>query len=60
MDLTVTQEDLAGWVGASRESVARALATLRRTKIVTTGRRVVTVHDLARLAEIAGRPECVR
>ena len=33
-------------VGASRESVARALATLRDQHLVTTGRRSVTVIDL--------------
>jgi Crp-like helix-turn-helix domain len=35
----LTQDDLAGMVGASRESVARALATLRELGLVSTGRR---------------------
>lgn len=42
----LTQDDLAGMVDASRESVARALATLRSLGLVSTGRRRVVVHDL--------------
>ena len=50
----LTQDDLAGMVGASRESVARALATLRTLGFVSTGRREVAVLDLAGLREFAG------
>jgi len=50
----LTQDDLAGMVGASRESVARALATLRTLGFVSTGRRQVAVLDLAGLREFAG------
>jgi len=50
----LTQDDLAGMVGASRESVARALATLRELGFVSTGRRQVAVLDLAGLREFAG------
>jgi CRP/FNR family transcriptional regulator, cyclic AMP receptor protein len=42
----LTQDDLGGMVGASRESVARALATLRDRGLVSTGRRRVVVLDL--------------
>ena len=42
----LTQDDLAGMVGASRESVARGLATLRSLGLVTTGRGHVDVRDL--------------
>jgi CRP-like cAMP-binding protein len=41
----LTQEDLAGLVGASRESVARGLAALRARGFVVTGRRSVLVVD---------------
>jgi CRP-like cAMP-binding protein len=50
----LTQDDLAGMVGASRESVARALASLRELGFVSTGRRQVAVLDLAGLREFAG------
>jgi hypothetical protein len=49
----LTQDDLAGMVGASRASVARALATLRELGFVSTGRRQVAVPDLAGLREFA-------
>jgi CRP-like cAMP-binding protein len=44
--LPLTQDDLAGWVAASREAVARALASLRRRGLITTGRREITIVDL--------------
>lgn len=47
----LTQDDLAGLVGASRESVARALAALRARGFVATGRRQVVVLDLAGLRD---------
>jgi CRP-like cAMP-binding protein len=49
----LTQDDLAGLVGASRESVARALAALRSLGLVSTGRRQVAVLDLAGLRDYA-------
>lgn len=45
----LTQDDLAGMVDASRESVARALAALRSLGLVSTARRQVVVHDLPAL-----------
>ena len=47
--LPFSQEDLASWVGASREAVSKALQTLRSLGIVETGRRRVTVLDLPAL-----------
>jgi CRP/FNR family transcriptional regulator, cyclic AMP receptor protein len=41
-----TQEELAGWTGASREAVARALRTLRNHGLIETRRRAVAVLDL--------------
>jgi CRP/FNR family cyclic AMP-dependent transcriptional regulator len=46
IDLALTQEDLAGWVGASREATSRALQQMRSLGWVTTGRRAITCHDL--------------
>jgi CRP-like cAMP-binding protein len=51
----VTQVDLAGLVGTSRESIARALAELRGHGAVSTARGSVTVLDMARL-RAAARP----
>jgi CRP/FNR family cyclic AMP-dependent transcriptional regulator len=41
----LSQEEIAGLVGASRESVARALAALRAQEILATGRRTITLLD---------------
>lgn len=49
------QEDLANILGVSSMTVAKALATLRREGLVTTGYRQITVPDADRLrAWIAG------
>jgi CRP-like cAMP-binding protein len=47
----LTQEDLAAWVAASREGVARALASLRHRGLIKTSRREITVLDLDGLRE---------
>jgi CRP/FNR family transcriptional regulator, cyclic AMP receptor protein len=52
--VALSQDELAGWVGASREAVAKALRVLRDRGYVTTGRRTMTVLDLERLRLRAG------
>jgi CRP-like cAMP-binding protein len=47
--LNLSQEELAGWVGASREAVSKALRTLRDHGWIETGRRRLIVHDLQAL-----------
>jgi CRP/FNR family transcriptional regulator, cyclic AMP receptor protein len=47
--LPLTQEDLAGWTGASREAVSKALATLRGLGWVETNRRELVVTDIEAL-----------
>ena len=47
--LPLSQEELAGWTGASREAVSRALQTLRAAGWVVTERRRITVCDLEAL-----------
>jgi CRP/FNR family transcriptional regulator, cyclic AMP receptor protein len=49
ISLPITQEELAGWTGSSLESTAKALRSLRSLGWITTGRRVIDVHDLAAL-----------
>jgi CRP/FNR family cyclic AMP-dependent transcriptional regulator len=51
--LRLTQEELAGWTGSSREAVAKALADFRGRGWVETGRRTVIVLDPAALANEA-------
>jgi CRP/FNR family cyclic AMP-dependent transcriptional regulator len=50
----LTQQEIGELIGASRESVARALASLRDQHLVTTGRRSVTVIDLEALRSFKG------
>lgn len=51
--LPLTQDELAAWTGSSRESVTKALRTLRRHGVVETQRRAVSVLDLERLRALA-------
>jgi CRP-like cAMP-binding protein len=49
IDLPFTQEELASWIGASREAVAKALRSLRDQGMIETRRKAVSVLDLERL-----------
>jgi CRP/FNR family transcriptional regulator, cyclic AMP receptor protein len=49
IELPLSQEELASWIGASREAVSKAFQTLRSLRIVETGRRRVTILDLEAL-----------
>jgi CRP-like cAMP-binding protein len=51
--LPLSQTELAGWTGSSREAVARALALLRRRGLITTDRRSIVVVDLESLRSLA-------
>jgi CRP-like cAMP-binding protein len=53
-NLRLTQDELAAWVGCSREAAAKALAVLRSMDLVRTGRRRVEVVDQVGLEKIAG------
>jgi len=54
IDLPITQEELASWVGSSREGVNKALHTLKSLNWVETERRSITVVDLESLKRRAG------
>lgn len=43
--VSLSQRDLAGWTGSSREAVSKALQTLRGRKIITTDRKKITILD---------------
>jgi CRP-like cAMP-binding protein len=49
----ITQEELAGWTGCSREAVSRALHTLRELGWIRTERRNIVVLELDSLRERA-------
>jgi CRP/FNR family cyclic AMP-dependent transcriptional regulator len=51
--LPLSQEELAGWTGSSRESVAKALGVLRQRGWIETGRRRIVVLDIESLKKRA-------
>lgn len=51
--LPLSQDELAGWTGASREAVSKALRTLRDRGLIETGRRRVVIHDVEGLRKRA-------
>jgi CRP-like cAMP-binding protein len=46
IDLPISQRELAGWVGSSREAVNKALQQLQRRGLISAERRHLTVLDL--------------
>ena len=53
LDVPLSQEELAGWTGASREAVNKALQVLRSLNMIETGRRRFTVLDADGLRRLA-------
>jgi CRP-like cAMP-binding protein len=53
ISLPLSQDELAGWTGSSREAVTKALRTLREEGLIQTGRLHVIVHDLNALRDRA-------
>lgn len=53
IESTLSQRDFADRIGASRDAVAIELRMLRRHKIISTGRRVIILHDLEALRRIS-------
>lgn len=53
LDVPLSQEELAGWTGASREAVNKALQVLRSLHMIETGRRRLTVLDADGLRRLA-------
>ena len=52
--LPISQEELAGWAGASREAITKALHDLREVGLIETHRRHITVLDAEQLGQLAG------
>ncbi len=49
-----TQQELADWIGVSRDAVVLALRTMRASGWIETGRRVIRIVDLPALQVAAG------
>jgi|ERR1700722_169999 len=52
---SLSQQDLAGRIGASRYAVATELGKLREEQLVITGRRRIVLRDLERMRKIASQ-----
>lgn len=52
--LPISQEELAGWAGASREAITKALHDLRAVGLIETSRRHITVLEPEQLGQMAG------
>jgi CRP/FNR family transcriptional regulator, cyclic AMP receptor protein len=52
--IEITNEELGHLVGASRQSVSRALHALEKSGLIKTGYRVITVLDIEGLREFGG------
>lgn len=46
IDLPLSQQELAGWIGSSREAVSKALQLLRARKYIETHRRGISILDM--------------
>jgi CRP/FNR family transcriptional regulator, cyclic AMP receptor protein len=54
IELSLTQDELARWTGATRETISRALRLMRQLGWVATDRKTITVLDPAALRQRAG------
>ncbi len=52
IELDLSQTDIAQWIGATRESTARALAHFRAAGVIRTGRGRIVVSDVPGLARL--------
>lgn len=52
--LRISQDELAGWAGASREATSKALHDLREMGLIDTHRRSLTVRDIDHLRNLTG------
>jgi CRP-like cAMP-binding protein len=57
VELAITQDELASWTGATRETVSRALRLMRQLGWVATANRTITVLDADALRRRSGGAE---
>ena len=53
-EIRITQQELAGLVGASRESISRTMTRLEKDGMVQTGRGRIRILDRQQLSELSG------
>lgn len=57
LQLPITQAELAQWAGLSREGAVKGIAELRRSGVIATGRKRMTVLDTEELRRIAAQTD---
>jgi CRP/FNR family cyclic AMP-dependent transcriptional regulator len=55
--ILISQAELAGLVGTSRETISHIMKQLRHRQIAVTGRQKITISDGARLSQVASGEE---
>ena len=53
--IPISQDELASWIGASREATARSLATFRQSGAISTARQCITLHDVEGILAVTAR-----
>lgn len=53
IELPITQDELAAWVGSTREAVSRSLAIMRKAGVLETRRNKIVLCDTAALCLFA-------
>lgn len=53
IDVPLSQQDLADWIGASRDAVVLALRELRQQSVIETGRQRIQIKDVETLRRLA-------
>jgi CRP/FNR family transcriptional regulator len=56
-EIRITQQELAGLVGASRESISRTMTRFEKSGMVQTGRGRIRILDRRQLGELSGITE---
>jgi len=56
-EIRITQQELAGLVGASRESISRTMTHFQKNGIVQTGRGRIRILDRQQLSQLSGTME---
>jgi CRP/FNR family transcriptional regulator, cyclic AMP receptor protein len=53
VELPITQDELAAWVGSTREAVSRSLSAMRKAGVIETGRNKIVLCDPQALSLLA-------
>ncbi|MEL6234757.1 MAG: Crp/Fnr family transcriptional regulator [Pseudomonadota bacterium] len=53
VELAASQQDLGAYLGMSRENASRLIARLSREGVLTSERKLLILHDMVRLTELA-------